>query len=90
MSKVEILLCCLIGSSDPFGCLSVFGSDFSFPHCLGSGVLAGVFRFGLGRVSGISCFSFLSALSCFCLSFWLNGSYMSFCVLADASVNAAL
>ena len=41
MSKVENLLCCLIGSSDPFGCLSVCDTDFSFPRCLGSGVLAG-------------------------------------------------
>ena len=34
--------------------------------------------------------SFLSALSCFCFSFCVNGSDMSFCVLADASVDAAL
>ena len=90
MSKVKNLICCLIGSSDPFDCLSVFGTDFSSPRCLGSGVLAGVFRFGLRRVSRIRCFSFLSALSCFCYSFWPNVSDMSFCVLSDASVNAAL
>ena len=38
-SKVENLLCCLIGLSDPFGCLSVTFTDFSFPRCLGSGDL---------------------------------------------------
>ena len=86
-SKVENLL---IGSSDPFGCLSVLGTDFSFPRCLGSGVLAEVFLFGLGRVSRMSCFSFLSALSCFCFSFCVNVSDVSYCELADSSVDAAL
>ena len=38
----------------------------------------------------MSCLSFLSAFSCFCFSFCVNGSDMSFCVLEDASVNAAL
>ena len=87
-SKVENLLCCLIGSSDPFGCLSVFCTNFSFPRCLGSGVLACFFlsRFGEGFTNDL--FHFLSALSCF--SFCVNGSDMSFCVLADASVDAAL
>ena len=28
--KDENLLCCIIGSADPFGCLSVFDTDFSF------------------------------------------------------------
>ena len=60
-SKVENLLCCLIGSSDPFGCLSVLGTDFFFPRCLGSGVLADVFLFGFGSVSQLSCLSFLLA-----------------------------
>ena len=71
-SKEENLMCCLIGSSDPFGCLSVFDKDFSFPRCLGSGVLADVFLLGFGRVSRISCFSFLSAFSCFFFSFFLT------------------
>ena len=53
-------------------------------------VLACVFLLGLGRVSRMSCFSFLSALSCLCFSFCVNGSDTSFCVLADASVDAAL
>ena len=89
-SKVENLLCCLIGSSDPFGCLSVFCTDFSFPRCLGSGVLTDVFLLGLGRVSRISCFSFLSDFSCFCFSFWLKVSDVSHCELADVSVDAVL
>ena len=89
-SKVENLLCCLIGSSDPFGCLSVLGTDFSFPRCLGSGVLAELFLFGLGSVSRMSCLSFLSAFSCFCFSFCVNVSDVSCCELADASFDAAL
>ena len=89
-SKVENLLCYLIGSSDPFSCLSVLGTDFSFPRCLGSGVLVEVFLFGLGSVSRMSCLSFLSAFSCFCFSFCVNVSDVSRCKLADASVDAAL
>ena len=90
-SKVENLLCCLIGLSDAFGCLSVLGADFSFPRCLGSGVLADMFLFGYGSVSQKSCLSFLSAFSCFfCFSFCVNVSDVSRCELADGSVDAAL
>ena len=69
-SKVENLLFCLIGLSDPFGYLSIFCTDFSFPRCLGSGVLAyDVFPLDFGRVSRISCFSFLSAFFYFVFLF---------------------
>ena len=49
-----------------------------------------MFLLGLGRVSRISCFSFLSDFSCFCFSFWLNVSDVSRCELADVSVDAVL
>ena len=63
---------------------------FLLSLCLGSGVLTDVFLLGLGRVSLISCFSFLSDFSCFCFSFWLNVSDVSRCEVADASVDAVL
>ena len=86
-SKEENLLCCLIGSLDPFGCLSVTG--FSFSHFLGSGDLTEMFFLCFLR-SQIFCLSFQSAFAAFCFSFAESVSDMSRSELADASVDAAL
>ena len=64
-SKEENLLFFRIRLSDPFGCLPVSVTAFSFPRCLGIGVLAVLFFLGYTRVSRISCFNFLSAFSFF-------------------------
>ena len=87
-SKDENLLCCLIGSFDPLGCLSVLG--FSFPRFLGSGDLTQVLFCGFARWSRIFCLSFLSAFAAFCFSFTESVSDMSRSELADASVDAVL
>ena len=66
--QVEILLCCLIGSSGPSGCLYLLGF-LPFPRCLGSGVLLELFffflRFTKGTANKLFCQRFLLS---FCLS----------------------